>query len=365
MAKLKKADFLDASASYNTRGKRINWLTDGQPGEALNIDLFDSVPLFDEAGSRANLDTGTSEWKDEVGLVAITTPIKAKAGTSGFEADRTLVVEASQLPTTTIGPDQAITGTQVPRTSTPFLDTTADVGVSGRNSYVVAITATLLGWFQDVSDAIDTVFADVVTNTADIATNTADIATNTADVATNTADVTTNAGNIGTNSSNISTNSGNISTNATGISTNAGDIATNTADIATNTADIATNVTDIATNLASIAVLSSKVGAMTMVQLALPVWDMDANATAIVTHGLSPTELLTISGISVTIFPDSGTAIYSLDAIDSADALQGGVESLSATLINLRRTATGLFDAVGFASLGTARGLLRFHYIAD
>ena len=73
-----------------------------QDGARPNQDLFErlsaSALFFDQDEDRAKASTGGAT-KEEVGHVAVTTDAKAKAGTSGLEADRTLVVHASQLPT--------------------------------------------------------------------------------------------------------------------------------------------------------------------------------------------------------------------------------------------------------------------------
>jgi hypothetical protein len=158
--------FFRTGAPTNTEGKKINLEDGSRPDQDVFEKMTASHLNFKEAADRAKTNTGAA-IEAEVGTVAVTSDVKAKANTTGFEADRTLVTHAGQLPTVDVGADQAITGTEVPLTSTPFIDVTADA-TSTRNNFVVTITSTLLGWYQAVSDWIDAAQTSIDTNTSDI-----------------------------------------------------------------------------------------------------------------------------------------------------------------------------------------------------
>jgi len=91
--------------------------------------------------------------------VAVTSNVKAKANTTGFESDRTLVTHAGQLPTSQAGAAQAITGTNA------FNDVAlavADDGTATRNNFLSTLSTNFLAWLNTLNAAVDT-------NTADIA----------------------------------------------------------------------------------------------------------------------------------------------------------------------------------------------------
>jgi hypothetical protein len=162
--------FFDPNRPLNSRGKRINFNSTGEPDQDLMERFASSVPFFTESSDRAKQSTGGEPTEDLIGLVEVETDVLAKANTDGLQAGTTKVTHAGQLPTVGIGPNQAITGTEVPLPADALLDVTPDATAT-RNNFVVTITAALLGWFQDVSDAIDTAYTNIATNTTDIGTN--------------------------------------------------------------------------------------------------------------------------------------------------------------------------------------------------
>jgi hypothetical protein len=255
--------FFDSGRPLNSRGKRINFNSTGEPDQDLMERFASSVPFFKEASDRAKQSTGAEADEDLVGLVQIHTDVEAKANTSGLSAGTAKVVHGAQLPTTTATESQAIAG------STAFSDiameVTTDGAVTTRNNFLIRLRETFRAW-------LETLRGDVDTNTTDIATNLASINANTADIAdirttTGTSDGDTNMGSytggvltagqntktniqeletqMDVNTGNISTNTGNISTNTTNIGTNTGNIATNTGNISTNAGNITTNTNEI------------------------------------------------------------------------------------------------------------------------
>lgn len=85
-------------------------------------------------------------------------------------------------------------------------------------------------------------------------------------------------------------------------------------------------------------------------------WDMDADSTVLINHGAADNE--TVSVIGTTIRPDSGVAFLDgpLERVDSSTIIQGGVDSVGATQITLRRLASGDFDSTNFNQTSWNRG---------
>lgn len=129
-----------APVNPNVSGNLKDHLKDrGAPTEETFTDLTASSIFFTESGDRAKASTGGA-IENEVGHVAITTDAKAKAGTSGLEADRTLVVHAAQLPTVEVQSDTIddFTGNS--------LEVTADAGTLTRNRYIFNLTTAFKNW---------------------------------------------------------------------------------------------------------------------------------------------------------------------------------------------------------------------------
>jgi hypothetical protein len=130
--------FFRPSAPPNTEGKKINLENGSRPDQDLFEKLTASHLNFKEAADRAKINTGAA-IELEVGTVAVTSDVKAKANTSGFEADRTLVVHAGQLPTSAAAPNtiEDFTG--------DVLDVTPDATTT-RNNYIFTLTASFNAW---------------------------------------------------------------------------------------------------------------------------------------------------------------------------------------------------------------------------
>jgi hypothetical protein len=139
MAKSLRSIFFDVTAALNSRGKRINFKTDGQPDEALMQNLVDSATFFAEEDDRARQAAGGAV-ADEVGLVTIAPDSEAKAGTSGLTSSRTKVTHASQLPTSEAESQtvDSFTGT--------VMDVTAEVATTTRNQYKFKWSAAFVAW---------------------------------------------------------------------------------------------------------------------------------------------------------------------------------------------------------------------------
>ena len=95
-------------------------------------------------------------------------------------------------------------------------------------------------------------------------------------------------------------------------------------------------------------------------------WDMDADTTKIIFHGLSVTEWQTIRSISVIIRNDVDAIYYKLESLIDVDGyLAGGVQSFTSTKILLNRRLLGFFDSVDFDSTSYNRGWVTVQYTAD
>ena len=148
MAKSLRSIFFDVAAAINSRGKRINFKTDGQPDEALMQNLVDSATFFKETDDRARQAAG-GNVEDEVGLVTVAPDTEAKAGTSGLTASRTKVVHARQLP------DVASTESQVVDTFNDIaLSVTVDAGFTTRNKFLVKLSTTFVSFMDVISKGI-------------------------------------------------------------------------------------------------------------------------------------------------------------------------------------------------------------------
>lgn len=142
MAKSLRSIFFDVAAAINSRGKRINFKTDGQPDEALMQNLVDSATFFKETDDRARQAAG-GNVEDEVGLVTIAPDSEAKAGTSGLTASRTKVSHAAQLPTSEAESQTVDTFTG------EIMDVTADAGTLTRNQYKFKWTAAFVAFINN------------------------------------------------------------------------------------------------------------------------------------------------------------------------------------------------------------------------
>lgn len=81
-------------------------------------------------------------------------------------------------------------------------------------------------------------------------------------------------------------------------------------------------------------------------------WDMDANATTSVAHGLTSDD---IRSVQVMIKLDSATSTLT-------DLNAGGYAYVSTTNVILTRTGSGYFDNTSYDSTGYNRGFILIHY---
>lgn len=84
------------------------------------------------------------------------------------------------------------------------------------------------------------------------------------------------------------------------------------------------------------------------------VWNMDTDVSKSIAYSRPAGKLVSVR--DVIIFPDSGTTQYSLMGVGTNSVTQGGRYIVTTTNILLYRLTGGLFDSVGFSSLGTTRG---------
>jgi hypothetical protein len=106
-------------------------------------------------------------------------------------------------------------------------------------------------------------------------------------------------------------------------------------------------------------------GGLTTKILDINDWDMNADASKIIPHGLSPTEFLTIRSISATIINDAGTTIMKLDFDPN---ISGYIYVTNATNVYLYRIdsgAGGVFDSTDYDTTPGLRGYLTITYISD
>ena len=95
-------------------------------------------------------------------------------------------------------------------------------------------------------------------------------------------------------------------------------------------------------------------------------WNMDATTTVTVSHGLSATEWVTTSILSVMIIDDATASMDALNQIASVTSgvIQGGY-GIDSSTVNLARLTGGFFDDPGYDSTSFNRGFIVLEYIAD
>lgn len=168
MERLKKWFFTTTNqlrADGTTGGIRFKKMD--KPTQTVMEDLLDSVPMKLESDDRAKVHTGSADLSDEVGLVVLATNAQAKANQAQL-ADRSLVVQPHQLPTTLDsklntsnvdidGSDAALGASTKTTLSTAgfnletnsTLKVTIDSSVSTRNKYFYRISNYFLNWLAD------------------------------------------------------------------------------------------------------------------------------------------------------------------------------------------------------------------------
>ena len=104
--------------------------------------------------------------------------------------------------------------------------------------------------------------------------------------------------------------------------------------------------------------------------ISIGVWDMNADSSKAVAHGLSSVEWKTIREISTIIRNDVESYYHDLERVTVATGVSGGsVDTFDATNIVLVRHTGGTFDGVLFddtsALAEDTRGWVTFEYIAD
>lgn len=92
--------------------------------------------------------------------------------------------------------------------------------------------------------------------------------------------------------------------------------------------------------------------------ISIGAWDMDADYSKQIPHGLSATEWKTIKVFGVQVRNDADTKIYNL-------AEDGKWSSFNATAIDMNRTTLGFFDSSDFNSTGFSRGNIHIEYTPD
>lgn len=88
-------------------------------------------------------------------------------------------------------------------------------------------------------------------------------------------------------------------------------------------------------------------------------WNMVADATVAITHGLT---LAKIRQVSVIIRNDDDDAYYDIGRIETNAAAAGSVQSISATQVTLFRAGTIFFDSIDFDSTSYNRGWITIIY---
>lgn len=92
--------------------------------------------------------------------------------------------------------------------------------------------------------------------------------------------------------------------------------------------------------------------------ISIGAWDMYADYSKQIPHGLSATEWKTIKVFGVQVRNDADTKIYNL-------AEDGKWSSFNATAIDMNRTIWGFFDSSDFNSTGFSRGNIHIEYTPD
>jgi hypothetical protein len=107
--------------------------------------------------------------------------------------------------------------------------------------------------------------------------------------------------------------------------------------------------------------LSAFTGGLKRKVISIGAWDMDADATKYVTHGLQASK---IRNVSFTIFDDSGNLISINGTGYGASALPEAWQNAAyiTTSITLQRTGAGTFDDPSFSSTSVNRGYIVIEY---
>lgn len=88
-------------------------------------------------------------------------------------------------------------------------------------------------------------------------------------------------------------------------------------------------------------------------------WNMDANTSVMVTHGVA--DYKKIRGIQIIIRNDADSAYFHFPYANSASE-EGGVSSISSTLITINRETGGAFDDPTFSTTSYNRGFVTITY---
>lgn len=93
-------------------------------------------------------------------------------------------------------------------------------------------------------------------------------------------------------------------------------------------------------------------------------WNMDSTLSVAVAHGVG--DFKKIRSVEVVIRNDADSTYYKLETpdISGTGVMDGGVDSIDATNINLSRRATGQFDNTSFNDTAYNRGFVTITYIA-
>jgi hypothetical protein len=91
-------------------------------------------------------------------------------------------------------------------------------------------------------------------------------------------------------------------------------------------------------------------------------WNMDANSSTNVAHGLS--DFLKIRTVSVMIRRDDDSFIYDLQWVNSTTGItSGSILSINSTNITLQRTDSGAWDSIDFNATSFNRGWVTIQYL--
>ncbi len=90
-------------------------------------------------------------------------------------------------------------------------------------------------------------------------------------------------------------------------------------------------------------------------------WDMDADITVAVAHGLSATEWKTVRSLIAVVRNDADTLYFLL----YTQAVAAGVAYIDVTNVNLFRDAGGEFDGTDFDATTYNRGWIFLTYTPD
>lgn len=119
---------------------------------------------------------------------------------------------------------------------------------------------------------------------------------------------------------------------------------------AANTAEVKAGVSPKSVTTSG---LAAKDGGLLTEIVEIPNWDMDADATKAVAHGV--TDHTKIREVTVIIKPDIGVIpqdMYDLKTAKSNVAIQGGIDSINTVNVVLFRLGSGEFDNIDFDSVG-------------